>query len=129
VNKVLLKVGEAGVAQKVLFGGESTEIDTLTLAVKELSVLGCGEVDKAVEFVFAVKLEERLKGGQTGEVKLLHRLEVLDLVGLTLKDNFVLLVAGAKSKCSGKLSGCRDGEVSRVAEVVLSFRERCAGQW
>jgi hypothetical protein len=129
VNKVFLKVGKAGVAQEVLLRCEGTEVGALALAAKELSVLACGEVDKAVEVVFAVELEEGLKGGQTGEVELLRRLEVLDLGGLTLEDNLVLLVAGAKSKCGGKLSGCRDCEVSWVAEVVLSFREGCAGQW
>jgi hypothetical protein len=93
VYKVLLKVGETCVAQEVFLRREGTEVGALALITSEVSVLACGEVDESVEVVFAVELEQRLKGGQTGEVELLCRLEVLDVGGLTLKNNLVLLVA------------------------------------
>jgi hypothetical protein len=61
-------------------------------------------------------------------VEVLGRLEVLDLGGLTLKNNLVLLVTGAKSKRGRELSGCGNREIAGVAKVVLGLCERCAGK-
>jgi hypothetical protein len=126
VNKLLLKVCEALVAQEVLLRGESTKVSALALVTEKVGVVS-REVDKAGEVVFAVKLEQGLKGGETSDVEGLGRLEAVDLGSLTLEDNLVLLVARAECD-NGKLRS-RDGEIAGVAEVVLGLSECSAGYW
>ena len=87
-----------------------------------------GEVDKAGEVVFAVKLKQGLESGKASNVEGLSRLEAVNLGSLTLKDNLVLFVARAKCD-NGELSSGRDGEIAGVAEVVLGFSKCSAGYW
>jgi hypothetical protein len=126
VDKLLLKVGEALVAQEVVLRREGTEVSALALVTEELSVVG-GEVDEAVEVVLAVKLKQGLKGGETVEVESLDRFEVVDLGGLTLENNLVLLVTRAEGD-NGKFRSNRDGKIAGVAEVVLSLGNGGAGK-
>jgi len=97
VAKLLLKVGEALVADKVFLRGEGTEVGALTLVTDEVGVISRRELHKAGEVVLAVELEKRLKGWQSVEVEG-GGLNELDLGALSLEDYLVLLVAGAKSK-------------------------------
>jgi len=127
VHKLLLKVCEALVAQKVVLGRECTEIGALALVANVLCGFG-GKVDQASEVVFAVKLEQGLEGRQTSKGKSLSRLKALDLGSLTLENDLVLLVAGAECD-NGEFGSSRDSQIAGVAEVVLSFRERCARKW
>jgi hypothetical protein len=98
VAKILFEVGEALVAHEILFRGEGNEIGTLALATKKMRVLGVRELSKAGEIVFAIKLEQGLEGREASEVEGLCGLKLLDLGGLTLKNNLVLLVARAKGR-------------------------------
>jgi hypothetical protein len=127
VDKVFLKVCEALVAQEILFRRKGTEISALALAAAEVRVVG-GEVDKAGEVVFAVKLKQGLESRQSSEVEGLSRLEAIDLGSLTLENDLVLLVAGAECN-DRKLGVGRDGKVARVAEVVFGFSKCRAGYW
>jgi hypothetical protein len=127
VDKLLLKVGEALVAQEVLFRRKGTEVSALALAAAKVGVVS-GEVDQAGEVVLAVKLKQGLESRQSGEVEGLSRLEAVNLGSLTLKNDLVLLVAGAECD-NGKLGGGRNGEIAGVAEVVLGFRKGRAGHW
>lgn len=101
MDELLLKVGKALVAEEVVFRREGTEISALALVAEELSVVG-REVDKTVEVVLAVELEQGLKGGQAVEVERLDRLDAVRLGRLALEDHLVLFVTGAKCD-NGKL--------------------------
>jgi len=69
VDKLLFKVGEALVADKVVLRGEGDEVSALALAAEELGVLGGGERNKTREVVLAVELEKRLESGETVKLK------------------------------------------------------------
>lgn len=126
VDKLLLEVGEALVAQEVVFRREGAKVSALALVTEELGVV-VGEVNKAVEVVFAVELKEGLKGGKAVEAEGLHRLNIVNLGSFTLENNLMLLVTGAESD-NGEFRGSRDGKIAGVAEVVLSLGDGSAGK-
>lgn len=124
MTKVLFEVGEARVAYEILFRGEGTEVGALALVANDVSVVRGRELNKACEVVLAVELEQglecwqsvKLKGGGLGE---------LDLGRLSLEDNLVLLVAGAKGERSREFRS-RYSQVPWVAEVGLGLGKGCA---
>jgi hypothetical protein len=97
VDEVFLEICEALVADKVLLDGKG-EISALALVAKEVVALS-REANEAGEVVLAVKLEKRLKGGQTSKCEGLG-LGDFNLGALPLEDYLVLLVTWAKRKRS-----------------------------
>lgn len=102
MDKLFLEVSEAGVAYEILLRGERNKIGALALATQVLRVVGGWELYKASKLVLAVKLEKRLKSRKARDVKGVSRLDDLNLGGLALENNLVLLVARAKSESVGQ---------------------------